>query len=46
MELLKNNKEMLVIPEITMDMLVITEITADMLVIPDGVITELFLTEI
>jgi hypothetical protein len=46
MELLKNNNEMLVIPEITMDMLVITEITADMLVIPDGVITELFLTEI
>jgi hypothetical protein len=46
MELLKNNKEMLVIPEITMDMLVITEITADMLVIPEGVITELFLTEI
>jgi hypothetical protein len=46
MELLKNNNEMLVIPEITMDMLVITEITADMLVIPEGVITELFLTEI
>jgi hypothetical protein len=46
MELLKNKNEMLVIPEITMDMLVITEITADMLVIPEGVITELFLTEI
>jgi hypothetical protein len=46
MELLNNNNEMLVIPEITMDMFVITEITADMLVIPEGVITELFLTEI